>query len=311
MTAPHAQSIVDGYLRRLDDELRPLPSRRRQEIAEDIRAHIAEARTALAEESDADVLNILDRLGEPAEIAAEARERSGVDEPGDAGPQELLALLLLGVGNIALPLLSWIAGVLLLWRSRCWSDEVKRRGAALGLIGVTLAWLPVVPVLAEVVSGVVPLGVTVFMAVHLGRRLPYPARIGAGVVCAVVVLPVVVALLPSRTHYIVARPAGAASASCGELYVTRDLGGPLGGSAHLNLGFCTDGNRVRISWGPDCPVDSSGLLHVDAHCRLQPQQSGALVVDLRVDARPATSPMFAGGEQRGWVILQDGKVIEP
>lgn len=68
MTAPHATQIVDGYVARLEAELADVPAARRRELVDDVRAHIAEARTAMTSESDADLLNILDRLGDPGII---------------------------------------------------------------------------------------------------------------------------------------------------------------------------------------------------------------------------------------------------
>jgi hypothetical protein len=52
---------------------------RRDELIEELREHIAAARGALYEQTEAAVRTILDRLGEPAAIAAEAR----LGEPGE------------------------------------------------------------------------------------------------------------------------------------------------------------------------------------------------------------------------------------
>ncbi len=73
MTAPHANQIIDGYLARLDADLVGVPKARRRELLDDVRAHASDARAALTDETDADLLNILDRLGDPAELAAEHR----------------------------------------------------------------------------------------------------------------------------------------------------------------------------------------------------------------------------------------------
>ena len=70
MTAPRADEILAGYLARLEAALAPVPDPRRQELLDEVREHIAEARMALTDETDADLLNILDRLGDPAEVAA-------------------------------------------------------------------------------------------------------------------------------------------------------------------------------------------------------------------------------------------------
>ena len=73
MTATHADSLIEGYLARLRAAAADLTPGVRDELAGDVRAHIAEARSREAEETDATILNILDRLGEPDELAAEAR----------------------------------------------------------------------------------------------------------------------------------------------------------------------------------------------------------------------------------------------
>ncbi len=75
MTAPHADQLIDGYLARLRVAAIDLPSSVREELIEDMRAHIAEARAREPEETDAAVLNILDRLGDPEMLVAEARQR--------------------------------------------------------------------------------------------------------------------------------------------------------------------------------------------------------------------------------------------
>ena len=72
MTAPRADEIVAGYLARLAAALAPVPEARRLELLDELREHIAEARQALSVETDADVLNILDRLGDPADVAGAA-----------------------------------------------------------------------------------------------------------------------------------------------------------------------------------------------------------------------------------------------
>lgn len=69
MTAPHSQQIVEGYLARLDRELRDRGVAGRAELLAQVESHIAEARAALGTETDADLLNILDRLGSPDSVA--------------------------------------------------------------------------------------------------------------------------------------------------------------------------------------------------------------------------------------------------
>ena len=51
MTAPHADQLIDGYLARIDAAAADLPKGAREELVDDVRAHIAEAPTRETEES--------------------------------------------------------------------------------------------------------------------------------------------------------------------------------------------------------------------------------------------------------------------
>jgi hypothetical protein len=135
LTAPHADRLVGEYLGRLGSELEGVPESRREEILDEITNHIAEERGRLEDESDADLRNLLDRLGDPAEVAAAARgERSeraragerrrvGAGERRRVGAVEVLALLLTPF--------FWPAGVILLWISPAWNRRDKLIGTLL------------------------------------------------------------------------------------------------------------------------------------------------------------------------------------
>jgi uncharacterized membrane protein len=125
-----ADKLVERYLKHLDVELDDLPRARRREIVDDISGHIAEARAGLQAETEADVRNILEGLGDPAEIATDARER--FDVPPDLKPArsepgwvEIGALIMLLVGGLVLPVIGWIIGVVLLWTSKAWNTRDK------------------------------------------------------------------------------------------------------------------------------------------------------------------------------------------
>jgi hypothetical protein len=130
-----ADQLVADYLKRLDRELRRLPRARRKEIVAEISAHIAEARALHPAETEADVRTLLDRLGEPAEIAAAEpprKERSRW--------QEVTAIVLLLLGGFVL-LLGWIAGVVLLWTSSAWTTRDKLIGTFVLPGGLLLPFL--------------------------------------------------------------------------------------------------------------------------------------------------------------------------
>jgi HAAS len=75
--------LVEDYLGAVSYACRDLPPERRDDLIGDLREHIAAARAVLYQPTEAAVRTILDRLGEPAAIAAEARLAEGL--PPNAG----------------------------------------------------------------------------------------------------------------------------------------------------------------------------------------------------------------------------------
>jgi hypothetical protein len=128
--ASKADKLVAEYLQRLDAELRGLPRARRRELVDEIAGHIAEARGELESEDEAEVRTLLDRLGEPEDIAAEATERHGLPAR-KTGWKEVAALILLPIGGVILPVLGWVVGVVLLWVSDAWTTRDKLVGTLL------------------------------------------------------------------------------------------------------------------------------------------------------------------------------------
>jgi uncharacterized membrane protein len=137
--------LVERYLKHLEVELDDLPRARRREIVDEIAGHIAGARAGLEYETEADVRNILEGLGDPAEIAADARERFEVQPLTPAplykpGWMEAAALIFLLVGGLILPLVGWLVGVVLLWVSNAWNVRDKIIGTLFvpGGLGLSL-----------------------------------------------------------------------------------------------------------------------------------------------------------------------------
>lgn len=122
MTAPRADQIIAGYLARLEAALAPVPEVRRRELLDEVREHIAEARMALADETDADLLNILDRLGDPMDVAAAEIGRAE-SSPPTSRPSRAME-----IAAIVLLLLFWPVGVVLLWMSDKWTTRDKLIG---------------------------------------------------------------------------------------------------------------------------------------------------------------------------------------
>jgi len=116
-------TLVLRYLENPETELHDLPAGRRQELLDEVAEHIASARAALEPETEAGVRSVLERLGDPADIAAEARERFGVPAPParPATPWLEVATIV----ALVVPFLGWIVGVVLVWLSRLWTTRDK------------------------------------------------------------------------------------------------------------------------------------------------------------------------------------------
>lgn len=125
MTAPHADQLIDGYLARLRAAAADLPKATQQELLDDMRSHISEARSREVDETDAAILNILDRLGNPADVVADTRERLGIRpaQPYRPGALEIFAVILVPF--------FWPIGVILLWISPAWNWRDKAIGSLL------------------------------------------------------------------------------------------------------------------------------------------------------------------------------------
>lgn len=195
-----ARGTVERYLHDLDEELRDLPDARRRELLGEIREHIDSALAEAPGGDEADVRNVLERLGEPADIAEEARQRFGIVR-AKPGIRETLAIILLPIGGVVIPVLGWIVGAILLASSNVWTSREK----VIGLLLFPGGLLPAValslgagggrsctyssvnggPVIETCTGGgmpvalaylllavlvLVPIGTTIFLASRLNRR---------------------------------------------------------------------------------------------------------------------------------------------
>jgi hypothetical protein len=73
--------VVAGYLARVRAAAAGLDPVRREELIDDLREHIATARAELSPETEAGLRTLLDRLGDPAAIVAEASAGEPVATP--------------------------------------------------------------------------------------------------------------------------------------------------------------------------------------------------------------------------------------
>jgi len=124
MTTEIRHRLVDQYMARLDKALRDLPSSRRREVVDDVSAHASAALAEMASPTEADVRQVLDRLGDPEDIATEARERFGIPDPQTSSWLDSAAIVLVLLGGF-LAGIGWLVGVALLWRSLVWRTWEK------------------------------------------------------------------------------------------------------------------------------------------------------------------------------------------
>jgi uncharacterized membrane protein len=123
-------ALILRYLQQLESQLGDLPDNRRQELLDEVQEHITAARAALEPETEAGVRTLLERLGDPADIAAEACERSGVQArtAGPATPRLEIATVVL----LVIPFLGWVLGAVLVWLSRIWSTATSSSASSPG-----------------------------------------------------------------------------------------------------------------------------------------------------------------------------------
>ncbi len=130
------RQTVETYLDRLDKELSDLPTARRRELIEEIRGHIDQALAATTDPGEADVRNILERVGDPADIAEEARERFGVHHVIPTW-RDWTAVVLVPFGGLLVLVVGivgtvgWVLGAIFLLASRIWSLRDKVLGLLL------------------------------------------------------------------------------------------------------------------------------------------------------------------------------------
>ena len=123
-----SNDLIDRYLDDLRDDVRDLPKRRQDELVAEIKDHIDSALAEMPNRDEVSVRNVLERLGDPAVIADEARDRMGIPR-AKAGIREIAAVILLLIGGIVIPVLGWIIGLLLLWSSPVWTSRDKLIGS--------------------------------------------------------------------------------------------------------------------------------------------------------------------------------------
>lgn len=172
---------VDEYLRRLDLSMRDLRAERRDEILTEIDEHISELLAENPAATDAEVRNVLERVGDPEDIAAEATDRLGTGAVARSDRfrtswTDIAAVALLVLGTLLITpfyrpeamVVAWTAAVVLVWMSDVWSTRDK--------IGVTLL-LPAGALSAILIQDSRDEGIVYFAIIVLAAIWP-PARLG-------------------------------------------------------------------------------------------------------------------------------------
>jgi hypothetical protein len=127
MTTDTLHPLAAEYLQRLQRAGRGLPPGRLRELLTEIEGHLSEAIDPSA--SDAQALEVLDKLGEPeAIIAAETQQPDEL--PERRRTTEWAAIFLLLFGGFIFGF-GWLAGLILLWSSRAWTTREKWIGTLL------------------------------------------------------------------------------------------------------------------------------------------------------------------------------------
>ncbi|MEX1163468.1 MAG: hypothetical protein WEB03_07800 [Nitriliruptor sp.] len=137
-----AASLLDDDRARLRAASAGLPPSERDELLDDVEAHLAELRASSP--SPESTRGALARLGPPEELARAAHRE--LDDPHDGPPDppvawspppvarpriralDVTAVVLLVVGGLVLPVLGWVIGVILLWSSATWTWGEKLLG---------------------------------------------------------------------------------------------------------------------------------------------------------------------------------------
>lgn len=172
-----------AYMAELERSAMSLPADRRAELLEQISTHLDAEFVGVTDDDQARA--VLDRLGDPADVVAEAAAdlQRPAPAPAPRGPSagEIVALLLMSIGGIALPLVAPAAGVMIMRATpdRWTRGQVRNTWLILAvglgalIIGFMIASVPNPPAWA----GLVALGlIGVIMLVGLAAALYAASR---------------------------------------------------------------------------------------------------------------------------------------
>ncbi len=124
MTTTTLHPLAAAYLDDLRHDGRRLPRSVMRDPLAEVESHLSEATDSGM--SDAEVLTVLDRLGDPKEIIAAQQPETAL-RVRTRGTHEWAAIFLLLFGGLLWGI-GWIAGLILLWSSSLWTTRDKLIG---------------------------------------------------------------------------------------------------------------------------------------------------------------------------------------
>lgn len=133
-----SEELIRNYMKELRRELRGLPRHRKRLFLEGMSTRVAAARRSLDSELEPDVRRLIEQMGDPADVAAEAHDfaarpvRPTALEEGALIALSPLCILLAVLVTPAL-LLCVVVGAILLWLSRAWTPGEKSIGVFLSV----------------------------------------------------------------------------------------------------------------------------------------------------------------------------------
>jgi len=149
MTTAARHPLVEDYLTRLRAEAARLPADQARELVADIDEHLGAALGP--DPTEAEVRNVLDRLGTPRELVTEAGGASATppsgQQPFASASGAIICLVAAEILSLLLPLSVplWILGLVMMARATVWTEREK----LLGMLGLgtglpfALVWLAV------------------------------------------------------------------------------------------------------------------------------------------------------------------------
>ena len=190
-----ADRLIARYLATLDRPLGTLPRDRRRQIVDEISRHIAEGRSALDHEDPVAINALLERVGDPRTVAAEAGAHAPDTHPSRGTDRVAPWLLLLGGLIFGV---GWLVGVVLLWASPTWRTRDKLLGTFVFPGGLASAFMLLsLPASGRSCSGSSPPGQrSVLHCTTSGLVPPFPI----GILMILMLIVVVVAPILTVVH---------------------------------------------------------------------------------------------------------------